>query len=248
MAVRLDNNVEEVYALLCSIVDRVQLSHEDFAGAVEEALDSLTGILAVRRGLTREKQAGLFGELLVFLAVTDQSGADVATGAWRGPLAEEHDFGLAELDVEVKTTLSEQRHHWISSATQLVPTGSRPLYLLSIQLTAAALGAGWSLPVLVGEARVAAGSSVKRLDAVLAMIGYQNRDADLYRARWTFRTTPAFYLVDDEFPAVTRGRLESAVPASHRITDVRYRLDLTGMAEASPQFGFASVSSTGVAP
>ena len=72
--------------------------------------------------------------------------------SWRGPIGEEHDFGMSAPDVEVKTTLGERREHWISTATQLVPTGDRPLYLLSIQLTSAALDSGQhpSRPGLIG--------------------------------------------------------------------------------------------------
>ena len=146
LAVRLDDNVDEVYGLLCAILDRVQLSGYSFADAVEEALNSLTGILAVRHSLTREKQVGLFGELIVLLAVAEETSSADAMNSWRGPLGEEHDFGLPNADLEVKTTLSERRAHWISTATQLVPTGKRPLYLLSIQITGAALDAGHTLP------------------------------------------------------------------------------------------------------
>ena len=51
LAVQLDDNLDEVYALLCAILDRVQLSGQSFAEAIEESLDSLTGILAVRHSL-----------------------------------------------------------------------------------------------------------------------------------------------------------------------------------------------------
>ena len=60
---------------------------------------------------------------------------------------------MSEADLEVKTTTGERREHWISTTTQLVPTGDRPLYLLSIQLTAAALDAGHTLPSLIASAR-----------------------------------------------------------------------------------------------
>jgi hypothetical protein len=44
--------------------------------------------------------------------------------------------------MEVKTTLSEKRMHIIGSLTQLVPTGSTPLFVLSLQLTGAGAGTG----------------------------------------------------------------------------------------------------------
>ena len=37
-------------------------------------------------------------------------------------MREEHDFGLNRFDIEVKTTLSEDRRHRVSSLTQLEPS------------------------------------------------------------------------------------------------------------------------------
>jgi hypothetical protein len=241
IAIGLDDNLDEVYALLCAVLDRVQLSGEPFADAVEGALDSLTGILAVRHSLTREKQIGLFGELCVLLALTGSLGADDAMSAWRGPLGEEHDFGMSDADLEVKTTLSERREHWISTATQLVPTGGRPLYLVSIQLTAAAVDAGHTLPSLVSLTRSKLAAHVMQLDEVLARLAYRDRDSDLYHSRWALRTRPAFYEVGPHFPAVTQARLEAVVPAAERITDLRYRLDLTGLSPSPTLFAVDDV-------
>jgi hypothetical protein len=236
LAVHLDDNLDEVYAFLCAILDRVQLSGEPFASAVEDALNSLTGILAVRHSLTRDKQVGLFGELCVLLALADGIGCDEAMRSWRGPYGEEHDFGIPNHDVEVKTTLSERREHWISTATQLVPTGDRPLYLLSIQLTTAALDSGHTLPGLVLSARSKVAPHAVRFEAVLAQMGYRDGDSDLYRSRWTLRTTPTFYEVGPQFPAITQELLDAAVPSAERIKDLRYRIDLTGLPPSSPLF------------
>lgn len=242
LAVRLDDNLDEVYALLSAILDRVQLSGEPFADAVEEALNSLTGILAVRHSLTREKQVGLFGELCVLLALAESIGCDAAITSWRGPRAEEHDFGMPNDDVEVKTTLSERREHWISTATQLVPTGDRPLYLLSIQLTTAALDSGHTLPDLVASARSKLAAQATRLEVVLAQLGYRDHDSDLYHSHWTLRTTPAFYEVGPGFPAITQGILDEAVPSAERIKDLRYRIDLTGLPPSPALFAVGGVS------
>jgi hypothetical protein len=240
LAVRLDDNLDEVYALMCAILDRVQLSGECFADAAEGALDSLIGILAIRRALTRERQVGLFGELLVLLALADDVGPDAALASWRGPLREEHDFGLSDVDLEVKTTSGERREHWISTTTQLMPTGDRPLYMISIQLTLAALDTGWTLPTLISQARSTVEPHAARLNAVLTELGYRDRDSDLYHTHWMLRTAPAFFRIDADFPALTQGRLDGAVPSAERITDVRYRLDLTGMGCSPEPFAFGA--------
>ena len=238
LAIRLDDNLDEVYALLCAILDRVQLAGEPFADAVESARDSLSGIIAFRHCLTRERQVGLFGELLVLLALTESVGPRDAMYSWRGPLGEEHDFGIVMSDIEVKTTLGERREHWISSTTQLVQTGERPLYLISIQLTTGALDSGLSLPALIALARSRLALELPKLDSTLALSGFRDRDSDLYHSRWTLRKVPTFYEINSLFPAVTPERLDAIVPRAEHVIDVRYRLDLTGISQSPALFEF----------
>jgi hypothetical protein len=241
ISVHLEGNLDEVYAVLCGVLDRVQLQGQRFAEAVADVLGSLQEILAVRHGLALERRIGLFGELLVLVAIVDDLGPSDAVASWRGPLGEEHDFGLTLVDLEVKATLSERREHWISSLTQLVPTGDRPLDLVSVQLTTAALDSGWTLPALVAQARGAAGSASAQLESALRSVGYRDEDADLYRSRWTLRTPPAFFRVDSDFPALTAAGLATVVPNAHRVTDVRYRVDLSSMNQVSAVVSFGSI-------
>lgn len=238
LSVQIEDNLNEVYALLCSVLDRLQLLGAEFDTAVADALASLSEILATRTSLSDDQQLGLAGELLTLLALANQSGPNEALESWRGPMSEEHDFGLASSDVEVKVTLNERRKHWVSSLTQLVPTGNRTLYLLSIQLTPSGAGVGWSLPVLIEMVREVPAIHREALDLIIASARYRDEDADLYRARWTLRTTPEFFLVDDQFPKITQGIIESAVPSSQRVIDVRYRVDLTGLAPSPRLFEF----------
>lgn len=238
LTVKVDGNVAEVYATLCSIVDRVQVSGTDFRIAVEEVLDSLADILARRKGLSEDQQLGLAGELLSVLAINHEFGSDTAVDAWTGPLGEEHDFGLLGVDVEVKVTLSEKRHHWISSLSQLVPTPGRELLLLSIQLTRAGAGRGWSLADLVRLVRDSSGAREANIETRLEGLGFNKIDVDLYATRWTLRTSPAFFAVDDQFPVISQESLERTVPSSNRVLDVRYRIDLTGLPVATSPFSF----------
>jgi len=227
-----DENLTEVYPVLCAIADRVQLGGQTFAQAVDAVISGLGDILVGRGGLTHDQQVGLFGELVVLLSLAAKDGLAVAT--WRGPDREEHDFGLAGADVEVKTTMSERRRHWISSATQLLPTPGRDLYLLSLQITAAGNGPGTTLADAVAAARGLPQPLPGAVDGALAAAGYRPRHADLYTARWALRTVPEFHLVDDAFPSVTPDRLAAVVPAAHRIGDLRYRVDLDGLAAQPP--------------
>ncbi|PXW31289.1 UNVERIFIED_CONTAM: putative PD-(D/E)XK family protein DUF4420 [Williamsia faeni] len=229
-------NLAEVYPFLCTILDRVQLSGESFTNAVESALTGLGDILSGPGGLSREQQIGLFGELLVLISISRHSTPSAAIAAWRGPDREEHDFGLLDGDLEVKTTTAERRTHWISSFTQLLPSSQRTLHLLSIQVTGAANGPGASLMDLVEVARSLPGIDLPALDRSLRASGYREHHADLYRTKWALRSTPRFYLVDTRFPALTADRVAATVPNAGHIKDVRYRLELDGLEAVAPLF------------
>lgn len=244
VSVVLGTNPAEGYSILMGMLDRVQQGGQPFAQAIEEVLASLQAILAERRGLSEEAQAGLFGELTMLKALIHTRGPAAAVGGWRGPLGEEHDFGIGLDDLEVKCTLAERRHHWISTPTQLLATEGRALYLLSVQLTAAASDAGSSLPELVAAVRGVAESARVHLDDRLTLANYRDYDADLYGTRYSLRTTPAFYHVHGNFPAITPAGIQHAVPEANRILELRYRIDLTGWPQAATPKGFGTISFT----
>lgn len=227
------DRLTNLYPLLCLILDQVQLHGAEFAAAVDEALRIYGSVLDERMVLSDTQQIGLVGELLALEHLFGSIGPDSALAAWCGPDAAEHDFSLPLCDVELKTTTSEARHHWISSATQLTSRPDRGLYLVSIQVTSAGAAPGWSLPSLVEEVRVSALHRQHNVDLELRDRGYRDTDADLYDRRWALRSPPACYLVDDDFPALTPDRIAAAVPHAHRLLEYRYRLDLTGFATTS---------------
>lgn len=232
LTVKFDEDFSEVYALLCSIADRVQLGGEAFSTAVSATLENLEAILERRAVPTVEQQVGLAGELLVFHALAAQHGLEAAAGSWLGPAGEEHDFRLGDIDLEVKTTLGERRVHWISTLTQLVPTMNRPLYLVSIQLTRAGASDGWTLPEVVDRIREFGGPQ-ELFESRLKGTAYSERARDLLTGRWSLRTAPAVYAVQGAFPAVTRERLASAVPMSELVLDARYQIDVGSLPQVN---------------
>ena len=129
--------------------------------------------------------------------------------AWRGAANEEHDFGLEEIDVEVKTTSTERRTHWISSLTQLQPTQERPLILVSLQITRGGKS-GRTLPAIINELR--SSLDVESFNHKLAGVAWDDDLSDLYADRWIVRTDPAAFVVDDRFPAITPPILSDPVP------------------------------------
>ena len=135
------------HAMLCAVADRIQVDGQEPLAATRETLDHWRSMLALRTRMTPEAEIGLFGELLVIEALTATHGPDLLQ-AWRGPEREEHDIGLEDLDVEIKSTSADQRVHWVSSLDQLQPSPGRELVLLSLQLTRGG-AAGRTLPQLI---------------------------------------------------------------------------------------------------
>jgi hypothetical protein len=219
----------DVYAMLCAIADRIQLEGNAPLDALDATLAVWARLLARRKRLSDDQEVGLFGELLLLRALLETAGEAVAIASWRGPLAEEHDFGFSGDDAEVKTTTAEARRHWINNLTQLVPTTGRPLWLVSVQITRAGSGHGESLPQLIKTIRSALvdHDTRKRCDEVLMALHWSDDQQELYPQRWTLRSAPSAYPIDSSFPALTSVSLVTLGWAANEITQVRYELDVT---------------------
>jgi len=224
----------EAYGLVISVVQAVR-GGATFAAASSAAMTNMKALLAAKPRISEEKQIGLVGELLVFRALLDAFDEHAVIDWWLGPLAEEHDYAFPAFDAEVKTTLGESRTHVIHGAGQLDPSPGRPLWLVSVQITRAGgdpNGAG--LPGLVEEIRQRLTSTRDRFVRRLTSEGWDDDDVAMYPTTYVLRTRPAAYLVDDDFPAVTPGRLQSVVPHSNLVSDVTYRVDVSGRVVGSP--------------
>ncbi len=223
--------IEEAYSWLCAVVDRIQHDGVSAGAAVLSSLSALEGVLAKQSGLSREKELGLFGEVYLLVALIEELGGAAALDAWFGADAEEHDFRLQMRDVEVKATSSERRRHWISSLRQLQASEGRALALLSVQLTQAPVGIGLTLPELVAgcSRRLGEDALRSRLKDALASVGYREEQAALYGSRWSLRSDPTLFPVNERFPVVRVGELEACVAQVERIVDFRYQVDLEGL-------------------
>jgi hypothetical protein len=121
--------------LVWRIADRIQLEQASFAEAIVATLTDFQELLEAAAGFPSDREVGMFGELIVVDCLVSALSGARAVESWRGPNGDEHDFDLGIGDVEVKSTLSEKRVHWIGSLSQLEPTPGRTLWLLSMQLT-----------------------------------------------------------------------------------------------------------------
>jgi hypothetical protein len=217
----------DAYPVLCGIADRAQLEGMPLSSALLETLRRLGHLIRAEDALAREVEIGLLGELSLLTGLAATATPEVALQAWRGG-TEEHDFGLHQVDVEVKTTTAEDRVHRISSLTQLQPTGDRPLWLLSIQVTPAGDG-GITAAELVRRARVMMPTAALRddFDTRAHAAGWRHRYADAPLQRWRLRTDPALFAVTAYFPRLTRTQLRDAGVDLDVISDVRYRVNLS---------------------
>jgi Putative PD-(D/E)XK family member, (DUF4420) len=222
--------IVDAYPILCCVADRMQLQSLDFSAAVTGALSSLRELLAGARGLSEEQETGLFAELLFLSYLLRRLPIDQAISGWLGPEAEEHDFVLVEGDVEVKSTTSEERHHWIGDLRQLEPTLGRRLWLLSVQLTGAGAG-GVTLSELIDVIRplLPPGATSAAFERKLTTIGWRNEASNLYVRRLRMRNRPECFEIDRDFPAITPGRLADAGLEHSRFVQVRYMINLAGL-------------------
>ncbi len=221
----------DAYPILCAVADRAQLDGLSMTDALAETLRRLGHLLEPEDALPHGIEVGLLGELSLLAGLAHTADQVSALAAWRGAAAEEHDFDLSGINVEVKTTASEVRAHRISSLTQLAPTSERPLWLVSFQVTAAGAG-GTSLAQLVTRVRglFAEGATRTTFDSKLHDAGWRDRHANLALRSWRLRNPVAAYAVTSMFPRLTPDLLETASVSLAHITDVKYRVDLTGLA------------------
>jgi hypothetical protein len=218
----------EPFLFACGVADRVQVLHESLPTAVDVMLVGMRDLLRRRTVLSREKEVGLLGELLVLRQLIGQLGCEPALAAWLGAVGEEHDFSLPEVDLEVKTTTSESRCHWITTLTQLVPKPGRSLRLVSIQVTASNADTASTLGDVASDVLANSPGHTARVHERFQSVGYRHEDHDLYPRHWELRTAILEFLVDDDFPRITSSQLSAAGVSLTEIPEVSYRVNLEG--------------------
>ena len=227
--------LREAYPMLVAVADHVQLHGDAMGTAIGRVLASYRELLGALGRLSEHQELGLYGELLVLDHLISSIGEHRAVDSWRGPTREEHDFGLDDVDLEVKTTLSEDRSHRISSLTQLEPSPGRDLWLMSVQLTTRGVG-GSTLPELIARVinRLSSPAVQTRFAERLAGVGWDASHSHLHNRRFVQRSRVCAFNVTQEFPAITARRLGSAGFPIERFSDVSYILHTAGLPPDSP--------------
>ncbi|WP_406477589.1 PD-(D/E)XK motif protein [Streptomyces platensis] len=229
--------LRDFHDLLNAVADRVVAHDRTPDQAFNETVRAWSALLEKPRTLDAHARIGLLGELTVLNSLADEHDWETAVDAWTSPLATEHDFGLPDHDIEVKTTSSVRRHHTVHGLGQLAPVDERPLWLVSLQLTRGGTH-GRTLPQCVAAVRnriaQAAPAAVARFDSHLAARGWRSDTSD--DERWTMRPTPLVLPVDDRLPRLTPALLAALPQVARECIDaVTYRIDLTHkMSSAEP--------------
>jgi hypothetical protein len=221
------------------VADKIQLDGVAAGVAVSESMDQWRRLLQAAAMLSPEKQLGLYGELLLLRRLFGALGS-AAIDAWTGPTKAAHDFRLGDFEVEVKTTRSENRVHEINGVNQLQPSEGCELHLLSIQMAAGGTS-GQSLAQLVGDVRAAASSCgvEGRFDALLRDPWGLSRDMEShYRERLRPRSPMRLIEVDGLARITAEDVMAIPRPEMQRVSDVHFRLDVTGLGweDGAPQF------------
>ena len=195
-------------------------------------LECFADLLSATPLLSRERQIGLVGELMVLTRLTEIHGP-VAVNSWIGPIREPHDFRAAHTEFEVKTTMGVHRVHRINGDAQLLPSNGRELYLVSIVLAPAGGGAGLTLSDQVDDLFSQFGRDTahgRTFREGLKDAGYFEEDRQHYTFRYTQRRSFAFVPVSDGFPALTLDAIGRALGESaHRIEFVSYDVNVEAL-------------------
>ena len=214
--------------------DIFDLLVRDLVGATEQPHDEREGLIRflarlsdwqqlLRRlgpkGLSREAQQGLWGELWTLReVVAPVMGMRGAIDGWRGPMGADQDFQLGTTCVEVKTSTAANLDRLnISGERQLEVPDDVVLILLGLSLDGR-VRHGETLAEMIESVRHTASESgcLHLVDPRLDLCGYVRDDEKLYSdIGYTIRSFHPFR-IEEGFPRIVSSDLLTG------ISDVRY--------------------------
>jgi hypothetical protein len=210
---------------------------EDCIARIIRRLEAWQACLRIRqRGLKREEQAGLVGELMIASLVAEEIGLPQALAAWSGPLDAVHDFQNEGVAIEVKTTLGISQQIRISLLDQLSSRGLEALLLARVRLQESP--SGKTLPELVAAVRTVLAekfpNAVASFEDKLLRAGYLDVDIDIYASTRNALNDIRVFHVTEAFPRLTRESLPPAIVeaayflderqlAAHRLSEFDFR-------------------------
>jgi hypothetical protein len=225
--------LRDFHDLLNSVAARVVTQGLTPRRALHDTISAWSAILERPSDLDARRRIGLMGELAVLDALAEHLGWNTAVAGWKGPDDEEHDFGLPAFDVEVKTTAGERRRHVVQGIEQLSPNLDRDLWVVSHRLTRGGAG-GRTLTECIQATR---DRVTEEAPSAVDLFDHQVRDAGWSPTmrddeRWSLRDA-SLVLPAGAVPRLGPSVLNHLpVELRHRIDQVTYRIDLTGIEPA----------------
>lgn len=220
-----------IHALIGETLYRIKEGEKDCLHALGLSLASFEALVAKATGISREAALGLYGELWVLESLARSGKADAK--AWIGPLREPHDLRIGAMELEVKTTGANARHHVIHGLNQLNPSPGHDLSLVSIRLGSPGSGAGRSLDRIVADLHdlfSARSEDAKQFRDTLKESQYERGQYECTVA-YQLAAPPMEISVGSDFPIVDPGRLSEVLgkDAAGRVLDMRLVVNLEGL-------------------
>ena len=239
---------EPFFAMITSAADLIQEFGRSPMEALQESAQKFFNLLSSHSLLSPEKQVGLWCELWLLQRLVATKGGDVVE-SWIGSLKEPHDFRFSNTEIEVKGTRRTKRTHLISSEEQLRPSDGCELYLLSLQLEPSGGEGCESLTGMVTVVREMLSddaSNLERVRILLEKARYFDAHAGFYTQKYKLRKTPVLVPVEDGIPRITMEMLSAFLDndACRRVSEVKYRLDLTDLGYEEKEEEFQQVLRT----
>ena len=215
---------QDIFDLLVrDLVGEAELTHDEREGLIRFLARLSDWQQLLRRlgprGLSREAQQGLWGELWTLReVVAPVAGMRGAVDGWRGPMGTDQDFQLGTTCVEVKTSTAANLDRLaISGERQLEMPDDVVLILLGLSLDGR-VRHGETLAEMIESVRNAASESgcLHLVDLRFDLCDYERDDEKMYSdIGYTVRSVHPFR-VEEGFPRVVSGDLRTG------ISDVRY--------------------------
>jgi len=226
----------ELHRFAGLVTEDLEREGQTAVGAFLAAINRWQEFSATRASLTAEQQIGLLGELVLLeaLILLDGPSALDAWTAWVDNRPGRHDFELRSADIEVKSTRSRTRNHFIHGLAQLAPAHNRPLYVLSLKFEPSGAGPGESLRNKVASIRASLAphaTAGERFEAAINSSGYNAADEPLYGNRFRLVDGARLVPVDVNCPRIDVDMIRESlgIAVGSLVSDVSYRVNFEGL-------------------
>lgn len=225
----INQEYNSIFEILCSdLIDKVSIATNDNY-RIETFLKRINVWVSLfspdaPKGLSKEAQRGLFGELSCILALASNSNSlKLIISAWTGLMGGHQDFRFPNGSIEVKTSSGNGDFIRIENEYQLDCSQLSSLFLIHV-LVNEGPASGKSLTEIVDEIRILSKDTPEVLVAfnnTLIRSGYLDLHSPLYEnTRYSIRTLQP-YQIRHDFPLINPSR----IPVG--ISDVTYKVEVS---------------------